>query len=185
MRRNNKALYEQIMRTVSKQVKRALNESMITESWGGLNDNDNAQWDEWWDEYVPDEGKCDTVGGEIMRAMARLVYRFYNDGDTVEEYWGSEYNHCRAADEFLLKNVYGYKSLQGIWDENEYEKQLNARLKFVFDFLNENPDIFEQDNTKDFLDLAPFEPHRDDEDDEDDYWPEDDEDDEDNDPYGY
>jgi hypothetical protein len=70
MRRNNKALYEQIMRTVSKQVKRILDDSMITESWGGLNNNDNAQWNEWWDDYVPGEGKCDTLGGEIMRAMS-------------------------------------------------------------------------------------------------------------------
>ena len=87
MKRNNKALYERIMSNVSREVKKALTESMITESWGGLNAADDAQWNEWWEEYVPSEGKCDTVGGEIMRAMSRIVYRYYNDGDTVEEYY--------------------------------------------------------------------------------------------------
>ena len=154
-----------------------LNEVTVTESsnWGGLNDADDKQWDVWFNEYVPASGKCDTIGGEILRAMSRLVYRFYNDGDTVEEYGGSEYNHCRAADMFLRSKVKGYKTLEGIWDENKYEKELCARLKFVFDYLNENPDVFNQKNDEDYLDLSPYEPYRDE--DEDDDWNEDENDD--------
>lgn len=170
MRRNNKALYETIMKRVSREVKKALTESMITESWGGLNAADDAQWNEWWEEYVPSEGKCDTVGGEIMRAMSRIVYRYYNDGDTVEEYYGSEKNLCRGADYYLQDHVPGYKSLGGIWDETQYEEELCDRLKFVFDYLNATPDVFNQPNDEDYLDLAPFEPHNDEDEDDEDYY---------------
>ena len=158
MKRNNKALYERIMRNVSREVKKALTESMITESWGGLNAADDAQWNEWWEEYVPSKGKCDTVGGEIMRAMSRIVYRYYNDGDTVEEYYGSEKNLCRGADYYLQDHIPGYKSLGRIWNQTQYEKELCDRLKFVFDYLNATPDVFNQPNNENYLDLAPYEP---------------------------
>ena len=31
--------------------------------------------------FVPDEGKADTVLGEILRAYHRIMWRWYNDGD--------------------------------------------------------------------------------------------------------
>ena len=35
------------------------------------------------EELVPLEGKADTLAGEIVRAISRIGYRFYNDGDQV------------------------------------------------------------------------------------------------------
>ena len=35
------------------------------------------------EELVPLEGKADTLAGEIIRAISRIGYRFYNDGDLV------------------------------------------------------------------------------------------------------
>ena len=35
------------------------------------------------DKYVPVSGKAETIGGEIVRAISRITYRFYNDGDVV------------------------------------------------------------------------------------------------------
>ena len=33
------------------------------------------------DELVPVSGKADTVTGEIIRAISRIVYRNYDDGE--------------------------------------------------------------------------------------------------------
>ena len=32
-------------------------------------------------ELVPDTGKADSLAGELVRAMSRIGYRFYNDGE--------------------------------------------------------------------------------------------------------
>ena len=36
-------------------------------------------------ELVPETGKADSLAGELVRAMSRIAYRFYNDGDMVED----------------------------------------------------------------------------------------------------
>jgi hypothetical protein len=56
---------------------------------------------EWWqectdilekdhDKYVPLRGATETVYGEIVRAIARLVYRYFNDGERFSEGYGIE-----------------------------------------------------------------------------------------------
>lgn len=48
---------------------------------------------------VPDSGKCDTLEGETLRAINRIIYRYYNDGD----YWYDGYGIETAgpAERFL------------------------------------------------------------------------------------
>ena len=70
-------------------------------NWGHLSETDRAKFNEFFDKYVPINGSADTLGGEIVRAINRIVYRYYNDGDTVDRYCGNEYNHLRACDTFL------------------------------------------------------------------------------------
>ena len=70
--------------------------------------------DKMFDEYVPDMGKADTLGGEILRAFARLYYRCYNDGDVPYIDYGNE--TCNSSYRFLHNNhVPGF--------ENEYPSQ--------------------------------------------------------------
>ena len=42
----------------------------------------NAQWDE----LVPGNGKAGTMQGEVLRAASRLYYRWFNDGDRIQQY---------------------------------------------------------------------------------------------------
>ena len=42
------------------------------------------------EELVPASGKADTVAGEIIRAVSRIIYRNYNDGDHVGVGYGNE-----------------------------------------------------------------------------------------------
>ena len=143
-------------------------------NWGHLSETDRAKFDEFFDKYVPINGSADTLGGEILRAINRIVYRYYNDGDTVDRYYGNEYNHLRACDTFLNTYCPAYHSLSNI-NELEYEKNLCDRLKKVLDYLIANPNVFEIPNSTDCIANAPYEPWEYDDDEDYDY----DEDDED------
>lgn len=51
------------------------------------------------EELVPASGKADTVAGEIIRAVSRIAYRNYNDGDHVGVGYGNE--TCNPAARYL------------------------------------------------------------------------------------
>ena len=129
-----------------------------SDNWGGLNAADNAFHDAMYDRYVPACGKCDTLGGEILRAINRIIYKFYNDGDTVALYYSSDYNHSYGAEKFLCKHVPGYEPMRDV-PENDFEDKACKNLKIVVDYLRNNPALFEVKNSEDFLDLSPLEEH--------------------------
>ena len=51
---------------------------------------------------VPSQGKCKTVEGELIRATAKVGYRWYNDGDKFFEGYGCE--TCGPAATYLFKS---------------------------------------------------------------------------------
>ena len=53
-------------------------------------------------ELVPVTGNADTVAGEIIRAVSRISYRYYNDGDRIGIGYGKE--TCNPAARYLIKN---------------------------------------------------------------------------------
>lgn len=48
------------------------------------------RYDELFDKYVPPMGKCETLAGEILRAVARIHHRYTNDGDIAWQGYGRE-----------------------------------------------------------------------------------------------
>lgn len=58
---------------------------------------------------VPDQGKCNTQAGELLRAIGKILYRDWNDGDKFYQGYGLETAAPAAA--FLMDN--------GYWDEFE------------------------------------------------------------------
>ena len=52
---------------------------------------------------VPRKGNCDTVAGELVRAMMRLLYRDANDGDLFYDGYGIE--TCGAAVAYIIDTV--------------------------------------------------------------------------------
>ena len=126
-------------------------------NWGYLSETDRAKFDELCDKYLPACDKANTLGGEILRAINRIVYRYYNDGDTIDWYYGGDYNLLRACDTFLNMYCPAYYSLSNI-NELEYEKNLCDRLKKFFDYLIANPNVFEIPNSIDSIANAPYEP---------------------------
>lgn len=55
-------------------------------------------------EMVPSEGKADTIAGELVRAYARLWYRWYNDGDTFFTGYGYT-DTCSASAAFICEHT--------------------------------------------------------------------------------
>lgn len=52
---------------------------------------------------VPPSGKADTVAGEILRALHKVGYRYYNDGDHYFEGYGLE--TCGSNAVYLIKHT--------------------------------------------------------------------------------
>ena len=55
-------------------------------------------------EIYPDQGKADTIAGELVRAYARLRYRWYNDGDTFFTGYGYT-DTCSSPAAFICEHT--------------------------------------------------------------------------------
>ena len=106
------------------------------------------------EELVPTSGKADSLAGELVRATARIGYRFFNDGDMVNQGYGKE--TCNPAARFLIAKVNAEISsltvaLWEIFSEDAYEKVLDTLEGAVADYIKQNPDLRSQP-TKDMWD---------------------------------
>lgn len=59
-----------------------------------INENDSKKIDfelhRLFEDLVPDSGQADTIEGEMVRAINRLLYRYFNDGDFFFRGYGKE-----------------------------------------------------------------------------------------------
>ena len=123
-------------------------------------------------ELVPFEGKADSLAGELIRAMSRIGYRFYNDGDQLGIGYGKE--TCNPAGRFLgAKGNDRIAKLTAdawaVYSEEAYEKILDALEGAVADYIEQTPDLRNQP-TEDMWSFKDPEEDRDDSwDDEEDY----------------
>lgn len=120
------------------------------------------------EELVPISGKADSLAGELVRATARIGYRFFNDGDMVNQGYGKE--TCNPAARFLIaKGNHEISDLTvALWEifsEDAYEKVLDTLEGAVADYIEQNPDLRKQPTE----DMWSF---RDAEEDQDDSWDE-------------
>lgn len=123
-------------------------------------------YEELFDKYVPACGKAKTVGGEIVRAVSRIHYRFYNDGDFAGYGYGIETagSACSYLSDVLCD--YGYDidelldNLTSITPEEHHEKDytnaLYALEKEIASCLKEHPEVFEEENEYDMLECHPY-----------------------------
>ena len=123
-------------------------------------------------ELVPETGKADSLAGELVRAMSRIAYRFYNDGDMVNIAYGKV--TCNPAARFLIAkgNAEVSSLTAGLWEifsEDAYEKVMDILCGAVADYVEQNPDLRTQP-TEDMWDF------KDEEEDQDDSWDEEEDD---------
>ena len=96
------------------------------------------------EKMVPASGKAENLAGELVRAMARIGYRWYNDGDQVGIGYGRE--TCNPAARFLIhkgnKEVSDLAaSIWGIHSEEVYEKRIDLLAGAVADYVESHPEL--------------------------------------------
>lgn len=125
-------------------------------NWGGLTPENKKFIDDKYERFVPWGGSCSTLGGEIIRAIERICYKFYNDGDTVAQYYSSDYNRSWACDEFLEKHVPGYTSMKDICDDEPFEEALAKNFNHIAEYLRRSEGLFQVENHEDCIANAPY-----------------------------
>ena len=123
------------------------------------------------EELVPLEGKADTLAGEIIRAISRIGYRFYNDGDQVGMGYGKQ--TCNPPARFLASTTSAaigdmVRALWQVTDEAAYEKLLDVVTEMTMDYIDAHPELCEQP-APDMWDFRDAQEDRDDYDDDDEY----------------
>ena len=136
-----------------------------------------------YDKLVPGKGDADTVEGEMLRAINRIAYRFYNDGDKYFEYYGTE--TAGPAHSFLVNANHPLRSaMRKILDEPSgdasYERMIKDALDMILDYIESRRGKYTKNTLGGIYD---YEPEFEDEEEEDDYDNYDDYDEEDDDYY--
>ena len=97
--------------------------------------------------FVPSSGPCETLGAEFIRAIERIRYRAYNDGDKFYSGYGLE--TCASDAAFLAENSNDkIESMisniaERVYDsDTEYEKNLDRLAHEVVSYLVDTPEVF-------------------------------------------
>ena len=123
-----------------------------------------------YDELVAGSGKSDTVQGEMLRAINRIVYRWYNDGDEYHTGYGT--TTAGPAHSFLVNANHPLKStMKQIFKMGtNYEQTLTDALDAILDHIESKQGKYTPNNVGDMFDYeSEFEDDSYEEDDYDDY----------------
>ena len=140
-----------------------------------------------WDKLVPSSGPSKSVEGEMLRAMNRLVYRWYNDGDRFWEGYGTEtagpahsflVNSSQINREEQRKLEALFDAVVGVYGDEVYEKMLDEVAELVLSYIEGIPEDQYDELGREMFDFDSE--YEDEEEDDDDYYDDyDDEEDED------
>lgn len=109
---------------------------------------------------VPPSGQCDSVAGEVIRAMMKILYRDYNDGDVFYEGYGRE--TCLPAVAYLI-DVEPYEGIFEDFDyiaedqlkDEDYTQEINSISDKICEYLtSDGIGLFWTPNTRDYLDTS-------------------------------
>lgn len=103
-------------------------------------------------ELVPASGKADTVAGEIVRAVSRIGYRNYNDGDHIGVGYGKE--TCNPAARYLIKNggdevAAIVSDMWGMETDDLYDKAVEALEEAIVFYIEQHPELKATPNSED------------------------------------
>jgi len=129
-----------------------------------------------YDKLVAGMGKSETVEGEMLRAINRIAYRYYNDGDEYMTGYGTE--TAGPAHSFLVNANHPLKSamIKIFKDGTNYEQTIKDALDTILDYIESRQGKYTPNNVGDIFNYEPEfedeEDYDDDYDDEDDYYQE-------------
>ena len=104
---------------------------------------------------VPSSGSCDTLAGELIRAIMKIMYRDFNDGDLFYEGYGLETAGAPAA--FIADKIpEADEKLQEIaedgLDGEAYTRALSDVASIIEDFIRDNPNSLTDEFSEDMYD---------------------------------
>ena len=127
-----------------------ISESTFTKNGSHMRKNNDIRDElyEYVDKYCdPRDGTSDNVGGAIAGALAYMLGRWRNDGNTCENN-----NRVKRANRYLCDDtellMYSEKfsDLERVSYHN-YEKYLYDNISVAVDYFEEYPEIFKEKNT--------------------------------------
>ena len=137
-----------------------------------------------YDKLVPGSGNSDFIEGEMLRAINRIIYRYYNDGDFFYKGYGAE--TAGPAHSFLTNSREIPLEIQSTLTstfnkaidapEDGYERLLNFALEKVLDYIEDKDGNYTKSNEDMFNYESEFEDEEEDDytydydDEEDDYY---------------
>lgn len=129
-------------------------EQKAEEIYNKIKDKDNIE--SWFDALVPQSGKADSVAGELVRAMMRILYRDSNDGDRFFSGYGVE--TCGGSAQFIMDKTNDWiaSKLQEIAEkdlkDDDYTDALNEVGLGLIQFLKNNKSLIGKLNEDDSRD---------------------------------
>ena len=106
----------------------------------------HAKLEALFDILVPSSGPAETLAGELVRAMMRIEYRYYNDGDYFYTGYGIE--TCGSSAAFIADKVneQTYSLVMRAAEDSEqddiYEETLRRLADIVLRYVMDNPKTF-------------------------------------------
>ena len=96
------------------------------------------------DALVPGSGACDTVAGELIRAITKIMYRDYNDGDLFYEGYGIETagNAASYLSDHGFEDDIIHIAEMGLEDD-AYTKALEKLDAKIIQSIIDNPELLE------------------------------------------
>ena len=129
-----------------------------------------------YDKLVPGQGNSDFIEGEMLRAINRIIYRWYNDGDYFYKGYGAE--TAGPAHSFLTNSSEIPFELQATLSsifskaidapEDGYERLLKFALEKILDYIESKDGNYTESSEDMFKYESEFEDEEDYEDDYDD-----------------
>lgn len=118
----------------------------MTKEERALRDAQEKRMEELFDELVPMSGKADSLAGEIIRAVMRIEYRRWNDGDHIGVGYGKE--TCNPAARFLQKKASPeigaiVTAMWGVKNDSAYDRLVGVLIGLTVDYIDSNPQLRE------------------------------------------
>ena len=114
-----------------------------------------SEYQQLWDDLVPDSGHCETTAGELIRSAGRLTYDFYAN---------MMINDTSGAVNFLRQHkvidAKTHRTIHRASTEDFHSGSLREAINKMVDdtvkFIIDNPSLKSEPNTVDHLDLTDF-----------------------------
>jgi len=132
--------YDELVNNKGLQIREG-NELIIKEFVGGELEKRS---DDYFNKLVPGHGNADTIEGELLRAINKIIYRYYNDGDYFYKGYGAE--TAGPAVSFLMNSnelpINLQQTLTSIFNKSidapdkGYERLLKFALEKILDHID-------------------------------------------------